>query len=116
MSETLAPITCAPGYFPNSARDSLAFSIKFGVMPEDAVLIEGDSSRRIQIGSDTRPFGYAVVQRNASLKSRLNSRHRAREGISQASNQLKQRQVAVGRPTSDKMAVARGLRSRTRSK
>ena len=59
-------------------------------MPEDAVFIEGDPTRRFQIRSYAGSDGDAVVQRGDSRKAGFELGHRAREGIAQAGDELKQ--------------------------
>ena len=38
--------------------------VKFWVVTENALFVEGYASRRLQIGCDRRPCGYAIVQRD----------------------------------------------------
>src|SRR5829696_5182420 len=75
-------------------------------MPENTLLVEGDTSLRVQIGVYARPGGDAAVQRDTPRKPWFELRHRAREGIAQSGNQLKQRELAITDPAADEMAVA----------
>jgi hypothetical protein len=75
-------------------------------MPEDALLIESDTSRRLQVGRYARPGSDAVMQCGDSRKAGFQSPHRPRKGITQAGDELKQRQVAIADAAPDEMAIA----------
>src|SRR4051794_34496000 len=80
--------------------------IEFRVMPENALLVEGDASLRLQIRVYTRLDGDAIVQRDNPEKVLFEPRHRSRKGVAQAGDKLKQRQIAITEPAPDEMAVA----------
>src|SRR3954464_11442073 len=80
--------------------------IEFRVMPENALLVEGDASLRFQIGVEARLRGDAIVQRDDPGKVPFEPRHRSRKGVAQAGNKMKQRQIAITHPAPDEMAVA----------
>ena len=50
-------------------------------MAKDAVLIERDAARRLQICFHAGPLGDALLQRSDAPKARFELRHPAREGI-----------------------------------
>ena len=80
--------------------------VQFGVMPEDAVLVEGDPAVRGEIGGNAGPRRDPVVHRDNPRIFRLEPRHRAREGIAQTRHDLEQRQIGIGearrRPDADR--------------
>ena len=59
-------------------------------MAEDTVFVEGDASCGFQIRICAGPRGDAGVQRGDPQKARFELRHRARECIAEAGNELKQ--------------------------
>src|SRR4029077_15733609 len=48
-----------------------ALEVEFRIMPEDAVLVEGDAPLRREIGGDARPRRDALVQRGRPRVFRL---------------------------------------------
>jgi hypothetical protein len=54
------------------------------------LFVEGDASRRFQIRIYAGSGGDAVVQRGDARKAGFELGHRAREGIAQAGDELKQ--------------------------
>jgi hypothetical protein len=74
-------------------------------MAENAVLVEGDTPRRFQMGLYAWPAGDAIAQRGDKRKAWLKPCHRARESVAKVGNELKQRQVGVPGPAPDEIAV-----------
>ena len=66
-------------------------SIELGVTSEDTLLVESDTSCRLQVGRYARPGCDSLVERGDPRTAWFQSSHRPREGIAQAGNELKQR-------------------------
>jgi len=75
-------------------------------MPKDALLVKRDASRRLKVSRYPRSGINAVVKRDDPGKAGLKLRHRPRNGVTQAGDELKQRQVAIADAAPDKMAIA----------
>src|SRR5215470_15489773 len=82
-------------------------SVEFGVMPEDAVLVERDAAVRGEIGGDAGAGGDAIMHTDDARMSRFEPRHHAWKGIAQPGDDLEQRQVGIGEFGADEMLVAR---------
>jgi hypothetical protein len=80
--------------------------IEFRVMPENTLLVEGNTSIRLEIGVEAWLRGDAIVQRDDPGKVPFEPRHRSWKGVAQAGNKLKQRQVEITDPAPDEMPVA----------
>ena len=73
-------------------------------MAEDAGLVERLAARRREIGGDVRPRGDARVQVDEARQRRFEPRHRVRERVAQAGDELEQRQVDVTERIADRPA------------
>src|SRR5215470_10451212 len=82
-------------------------SVEFGVMPEDAVLVEGDAAVRGEIGGDAGAGGNAIVRADDAPMSGLEPRHHPRKGVAQPGDDLEQRQLGIGEFGADEALVAR---------
>ncbi len=65
-------------------------------MPKDALLVERQAPRRLEVSGNPAASRNAIVQRDQSRVCGLQSRHRARKGIAQAGDHLEHRQIDVG--------------------
>src|SRR5258708_13804910 len=72
-----------------------SLNVKFWIMPEDAVLVEGDPRLRREVGGDARPRRDAVVQRDLPRVFRVQPLHLARNGGTQARDHREDRQVRL---------------------
>ena len=75
-------------------------------MPEEAVFVEGEAARALHIGGDARPLGDAVVERGDAWAFAELALGRLGEGIAEPLDDLEERQVGIGQPAADQVAVA----------
>src|SRR5499433_2051368 len=74
-------------------------------MPENAVLVEGNSAFARKIGLDVRPRGDTVVQVDKARNLTLERLHPLREGVAQAVDDLEQREIDIGQSPSCQIAA-----------
>src|SRR5271165_1837243 len=88
-----------PGSSPGMAWRELSrrLRVQFLVPPEDAAFVEGDTAVACEIGFDVGPRGDTVAQSNQSWDVFLERLHPIGERIAQALDDLKQREVDIGR-------------------
>jgi hypothetical protein len=97
------PSNSSPVRVPMPCFLSASRGVEFGVVPKDAVLVKGDPAVRREISGDARPGRDPVMEGNDPRVFRLEPRHRAREGVAQTRQHLKERQIWVGKLRTDEM-------------
>ena len=70
-------------------------------MTENAVFVEGQTAFARQIGHDAWPLGRCPMMGCNLRRTFQYSLHRTREGVAQAIDSLKQRQVRIGQTGTD---------------
>src|SRR5256885_1521533 len=76
---------------------SWASAVKLGIMPEDAVLVEGDAALGGEIGCNSGTLRDGVSKRDDARHATLDAPHGAREGVPQAFDELEKRQIGIRR-------------------
>src|SRR6516165_8579007 len=88
------------------ANDGTRLSIELLEIAVKAPLAERDAPRRGEIGGNARPLGDAVVQRDDARHLALEPLHPLGEGVTQALDDLEQRQVRIGELAADEIGAA----------
>src|SRR6476469_3061248 len=81
------PPRCRPDRARASTSSSSAVAsstVQFLVVPENAILVEGDAALACEIGLDVRPRGNAIVQIDQTGNLALEILHPLRKGIAQS--------------------------------
>src|SRR5258706_3583792 len=74
-----------------------SLNVELGIMPEDAVLIEGDAPPGREISGNARPRCGAAMKRDRPRVFRLQPLHRPGKSIAQTRDHLEKRKVRVGK-------------------
>src|SRR5207244_3647776 len=80
--------------------------VQFRITPKDALLVEGNAAVGREISPNVRPRGDAVAQSDQARNLALERLHSLREGIAKAIDDLEQRQIDVGDPSSREIGAA----------
>src|SRR5882762_3502362 len=83
-----------------------SLNVEFWIMPEDALLVEGDPSLRREVGRNARARSDALVQRDRPRVFRLQPLHRAGKSIAQTRDHLGKRQVRIGKGPAEEPAAS----------
>src|SRR6266850_4183794 len=83
-----------------------SLNVEFRIMPEDAVLIEGDAPLGREISGDARPRRDAAVKRDRPWVFRLQPLHRPGKSIAQTRDHLEKREVRVGKRLAEEPAAS----------
>ena len=83
--------------------------IQFPVVPENAVLVEGNAALAVEIGLDIRPDGNAVVKFGQSRNFSFERLHAPWKRVAQPFHELEQRQIDIGQPAAGDVRTAAAL-------
>src|SRR5712691_1028587 len=83
-----------------------SLNVEFRIMPEDAVLIEGDAPPGREISGNARPRCGAAMKRDRPRVFRLQPLHRPGKSIAQTSDHLEKRNVRVGKRLAEEPAAS----------
>src|SRR6267143_4764095 len=84
----------------------VSLNVELGIMPEDAVLIEGDTPPGREISGNARPRCGAAMKRDRPGVFRLQPLHRPGKSIAQTRDHLEKRKVRVGKRLAEEPAAS----------
>src|SRR5690348_18344722 len=89
-----------------AASGSVALAVEFRVVPENALVVEGNAPIRREISRNAWTLLHALCERDQPGNLPLEPFHAIGERVAQAGDQLEQRQVDVAQPPAEHMVSA----------